>query len=212
MMIRRLDGSIKGPIVARRTVARIGVERRFAEPITRTDYALEILAELAAEANVQLTERHEGGRRWEARLFRADGLVQRLRIETGQPTRDVALLMRLFRERIDSLADPLDPGFGYDLLRLDVALAETLDASQLKLEGGEAQRGDVAQLVGAVLVIQHLRADKQAQKGEYKQGIQPRRLAKVVVVVVTLVVSHRRAPHLYQSLCPARRNAVVGSR
>ncbi len=147
MMIRRLDGSVKGPIVARRTVAKIGVERRFAEPITRTDYALEILAELAAEANVQLTERHEGGRRWEARLFRADGLVQRLRIETGQPTRDVALLMRLFRERIDSLADPLDPGFGYDLLRLDVALAETLDASQLKLEGGEAQRGDVAQLV-----------------------------------------------------------------
>ena len=62
--------------------------------------------------------------------------VQRLRIETGQPTRDVALLMRLFRERIDALADPLDPGFGYDLIRLDVALAERLDATQLKLEGG----------------------------------------------------------------------------
>ena len=123
MMIRRLDGSVKGPIVPRRTVPAIGTERRFAEPIARTDYALEVLAELAGEAAVQLTERHEGGRRWEARLFRADGLVQRLRVETGQPTRDVALLMRLFRERIDSLADPLDPGFGYDLIRLDVALA-----------------------------------------------------------------------------------------
>ena len=147
MMIRRLDGSVKGPIVPRRTVPAIGTERRFAEPIARTDYALEVLAELAGEAAVQLTERHEGGRRWEARLFRADGLVQRLRVETGQPTRDVALLMRLFRERIDSLADPLDPGFGYDLIRLDIALAERLDASQLKLEGGEAQKGEVAQLL-----------------------------------------------------------------
>jgi protein ImuB len=116
MMIRRLDGSVKGPIIARRSVAKIGVERRFAEPIARTEYALEMLAELATEAAGQLSERHEGGRRWEARLFRADGLVQRLRIETGQPTRDVAL-------------------------------AEKLDASQLKLEGGEAQKGEVAQLV-----------------------------------------------------------------
>ena len=47
--------------------------------------------------------------------------------------------MRLFRERIDGLADPLDPGFGYDLIRIDVALAERIDASQLKLEGGHHQ-------------------------------------------------------------------------
>jgi len=147
MMIRRLDGEVKGPITPRRTVPKIGVERRFAEPIARTDYALEVLGELAAEAAETLAERHEGGRRWEARLFRADGLVQRLRIETGTPTRDVALLMRLFRERIDGLADPLDPGFGYDLIRLDIALAERLDASQLKLEGGEAQKGEVVQLL-----------------------------------------------------------------
>ncbi len=147
MMVRRLNGEVKGPITPRRTTPKIGVERNFAEPIARTDYALEVLAELATEAAQTLAERHEGGRRWEARLFRADGLVQRLRVETGTPTRDVALLMRLFRERIDSLADPLDPGFGYDLIRLDIALAERLDASQLKLEGGEAQKGEVAQLL-----------------------------------------------------------------
>ena len=62
-------------------------------------------------------------------------------VETGQPTRDVALLMRLFRERIDALADPIDPGFGFDLIRLDVALAERLDAAQLKLEGGAVAEG-----------------------------------------------------------------------
>jgi protein ImuB len=151
--VRRLAGDYKAPVKARVRVAPIAVERRFAEPIARTDYALEVLEDLAAEAAGTLAERHQGGRRWEARLFRADGHIQSLRVETGQPTRDVALLMRLFAERIDSLSDPLDPGFGYDLVRLDVAFAERLDAAQLRLEGGAATRetgageGQVAQLV-----------------------------------------------------------------
>ena len=134
--IRQLSGDAHSPIAPQQRQAPIATERRFAEPIARTDYALEVLAELAGEAAAVLEERRQGGRRWEARLFRADGQVQRLRVETGRPTRDVPLLMRLFRERIDTLADPLDPGFGYDMLRLDVVLAERLDAAQLKLEGG----------------------------------------------------------------------------
>ena len=145
--VRRLTGEAKAPIVARRLTERIAAERRFAEPIARSEDALAVLAELAGEAAGKLERRHEGGRRWEARLFRTDGDIQSLRIETGQPTRDVALLMRLMRERIESLADPLDPGFGYDLVRLDVVLAERLDAAQLKLEGGAARTGEVDALV-----------------------------------------------------------------
>lgn len=145
--VRRLAGDHKAPVKPRVRVAPVAVERRFAEPIARTDYALDVIEDLAAEAGTILAERHQGGRRWEARLFRSDGHIQSLRVETGQPTRDVAVLMRLFAERIDALADPLDPGFGYDLIRLDVALAERLDAAQLRLEGGAAQREGVAQLV-----------------------------------------------------------------
>ena len=145
--IRRLSGEAAVPIVARKAVERIAATRRFAEPVARTDFALDVLAELAAEAILALEKRHEGGRRWEARLFRTDGDVRSLRIETGAPTRDAALLMRLFRERIDALADPLDPGFGYDMIRLDVVLAERLDAAQLKLEGGAARDTEVAALV-----------------------------------------------------------------
>jgi protein ImuB len=108
-----------------------------------------VIEELAGEAGNTLGQRHQGGRRWEARLFRSDGHIQSLRVETGQPTRDVALLMRLFAERIDALADPLDPGYGYDLIRLDVTLAERLDAAQLRLEGGEGatQVPAVAELI-----------------------------------------------------------------
>lgn len=145
--IRRLSGEVKRPIKPRLPTPSIGVERRFAEPIARTEFALEILAELVAEAGTRLEERYQGGRRWQASLFRSDGQVRCLRIETGWPTRNVSTLMRLFRERIDGLADPLDPGFGYDMVRLEVMLAEQLDASQLKLEGGETREADVARLV-----------------------------------------------------------------
>ncbi|MHA0319980.1 Y-family DNA polymerase [Sphingomonas melonis] len=147
--VRRLSGDYKAPVRPRVRVAPVVVERRFAEPIARTDYALEVIEELAGEAGNTLGQRHQGGRRWEARLFRSDGHIQSLRVETGQPTRDVALLMRLFAERIDALADPLDPGYGYDLIRLDVTLAERLDAAQLRLEGGEGatQAPAVAELI-----------------------------------------------------------------
>lgn len=149
--LRRLSGEILAPVVPRRTASPIVVERRFAEPVGRTEYALEVIAALAGEAADTLEKRREGGRRWEVRLFRADGQVQALRVETGRPTRDVELLMRLFAERIDALADPLDPGFGYDLMRLAVVLAEPLEASQLKLEGGDAAKATDGEAMSALV-------------------------------------------------------------
>lgn len=145
--VRELAGEVANPLTVRQTVAPVAVERRFAEPVARTDHVLEVLAALVDEAAEQLEQRREGGRRWEARLFRADGAVHTLRVETARPTRDPQLLLRLWRERIDALADPLDPGFGYDLISLAVALAEPLDAQQLGLDGGKAKEGDTGTLV-----------------------------------------------------------------
>jgi protein ImuB len=104
--------------------------RRFAEPIGRVEDALACLEELGGQAAKTLLERHEGGRRFLARLFRSDGAVAAVEVTTGQPTRDPALLIRLFRERIDALSDPIDPGFGFDLIRLDVGGTEKLVARQ----------------------------------------------------------------------------------
>ena len=111
-------------------------ERRFAEPLGSTAHATKVLAELAGEAIEQLSERGKGGRHFRATFFRSDGLARSIAIETGHPTRDIGLVMRLFAERMDSLADPLDPGFGFDMIRLAVPRLETLGATQLKLEGG----------------------------------------------------------------------------
>lgn len=104
--------------------------RRFAEPIGRIEDALACLEELGHECAQTLLERHEGGRRFVARFFRSDGAIACVEVGTGQPTRDPALLIRLFRERVDSLADPIDPGFGFDMIRLDIGQCEPLAARQ----------------------------------------------------------------------------------
>lgn len=134
-------------ITPRRVPPALFVLRRFAEPIAVTDYILAALEALTCEAQTALRERGEGGRRFAASLFRSDGDIRRLFIETGAPTRDPALLMRLFRERIEALVDPLDPGFGYDALRLDIAVTEPLGPVQPGLEGQAADEEDVAGLV-----------------------------------------------------------------
>ena len=65
----------------------------------------------------------------------------------GAPTRDPGVLTRLFRERIDALADPLDPGFGFDLIRLAVPVTLPLVAQQLQLGGGAVADSELGALL-----------------------------------------------------------------
>lgn len=145
--LRQLLGEVAKPIKPRVPIAPIVVERRFAEPIARSEYALEVLAALIAEAARQMEERGEGGRRFEAFFFRSDGLVRPLGVETSRPSRDPALVMRLMGERIETLSDPIDPGFGFDLIRLSVPVTEMLAVSQLRLEGGAVREAEVTALI-----------------------------------------------------------------
>jgi len=145
--LRHLLGEISRPIKPRIRPAPIRTERRFAEPVARTEFALQVLGELAAEAGRQLEQVQAGGRRFEAAFFRSDGLVRPLAVETSQPTRDPKLVIRLFDERVEGLNDPIDPGFGFDLIRLMVPIIEPLAAAQLRLEGGAARDAEVAALI-----------------------------------------------------------------
>ena len=145
--LRELLGEVAKPIEPRIPLSPILAERRFAEPVARTEYALRMLGNLAQEVGRQLEECGEGGRRFEAYFFRSDGLVRQIAVETGQPSRDPALIMRLLNERIETLSDPIDPGFGFDLIRLAVPATQTLAVTQLKLGGGAAHGAEVAELV-----------------------------------------------------------------
>jgi protein ImuB len=151
--LHALLGLGQRPLRPRRPQAPVRIERRFAEPLGSTDYALKLLEEMAVEACEQLAERAQGGRRFEALFFRTDGLAFPLRVETSLPVRDAPAIMRLLRERIDSLNDPLDPGFGFDMLCFCTRLTEKMPPTQLALEGGEARREEsVAALVDRLSV------------------------------------------------------------
>ncbi len=120
LKLDRLLGREERRITPLRPPPDCAAERRFPAPLLESTALMEALARLVADIARLLESRGRGGRLFEAFFFRTDGAVRSLRVETGRPCRDPAMLLRLFRERMDALADPIDPGFGFDALRLEV--------------------------------------------------------------------------------------------
>jgi protein ImuB len=129
-------------ITPRRPLPICMTEQRFPEPITNTDYIRSVLRRLANDAARILELRGEGGRRFEASFFRADGELRRIAIDTAMPERGPDAVTDLIGQRLESLADPIDPGFGFDLIRLTVASTEMLVATQCAF--GREDRGEEA--------------------------------------------------------------------
>jgi protein ImuB len=121
-------GKAERPITPRSPLPNYSAERNFAEPVVTEAVIQETLISLAITLCEALEQRSEGARRLEAAFFRADGAVNRITIETGSPTRDAKIVARLFREKLDALADPLDPGFGFDLIRLAASRTQRCEA------------------------------------------------------------------------------------
>lgn len=145
--LRRLLGDEHVPIDPLAQPEPLHFERRFAEPVALQASIAACFFDLLRDAGRALEERSLGGRRFVLTLFRSDGARHRLAIETGLPTRDPAPVLRLFDERIGSLADPLDPGFGYDRITLFLPVTEPLAASQPTLDGSGQETTEVADLI-----------------------------------------------------------------
>lgn len=130
----------------------VWAERRFAEPMATVAPLLDVLEWLAQDLKRQLAGRGAGGRRFDAALFRTDGHVARLTVACGRPLRDPAAIRALFAERLEGLADPLDPGFGYDMVRLAAPLVEKLDQEQPGLAGEDAAPPDLGPLIDRLAI------------------------------------------------------------
>ncbi len=128
------------PLKLRRPPPRLMFETRLPEPLLSAEAAHGLLGGLCERAGRRLARLGRGGRGFEAALFRTDGAVHRLAVECGRPLRDPVAMLRLFDERIEGLADPLDPGFGYDRVALAVTRHEPLATRQPRL--GEAREAD----------------------------------------------------------------------
>jgi protein ImuB len=144
-LLRQLDralGHEHEPLTPRLPVAPYVAEQRFAEPIAREEDVLAVLERLAGRLKSALERKGDGARHLELALFRTDGAVARIAAKTSRPIRNPPDIRALFVERLAGLADPLDPGFGFDLVRLGVLVAEPAPPEQI----GFGDNDDAAEL------------------------------------------------------------------
>lgn len=138
------------PISPRRPPPDTMVEKRFAEPVATDTAIMTALASLAERLTATMAEQGKGARRVEARFFRTDGVVRALTVDMARPATEPRALLRLFRERLDALADPLDPGFGFDLMRLSALVTERIAQEQHDLDSHIHDDDEVAALVDRI--------------------------------------------------------------
>ena len=141
-LLRQFDralGSEHEPLNPRLPVAPYVAEQRFPEPIAREEDVLATVARLASRLKIALERRGDGARRIELTLFRTDGALRRIAAGTSRPLRAAEDIRVLFVERLAALADALDPGFGFDMARLSVLVAESAPSEQIGIGGAEDQ-------------------------------------------------------------------------
>lgn len=154
-LVNRLDalfGRQNEPISPRRIVPVCMVERRMAEPLIVMESVELVLQSLGEELFRQLQIRVEGAREIEASFFRVDGNVRRISIEAGRPLSDTKTLMRLLKERLSTLAEPLDAGYGFDIIRLAAVRTERTQALQKSLDNRAQETEAVDTLVDRLSV------------------------------------------------------------
>jgi protein ImuB len=155
-LFEKLDamfGRLKRPISPRFEAPSYLAERRFAEPISRRDSVEATILALAQELAHLLTRHGEGARRLDVSLYGVDGTVKHLIAGTSRPLRDPQTIARLFREKIEAICanadadDPLDAGFGFDVLRLSALAVERQDEEQANWLATTEDSQDLADLI-----------------------------------------------------------------
>jgi protein ImuB len=135
----RIVGKVDRRVSPVRVRAPLVFEMKCPEPVARDIEILGLIDVLAGQAAAELTARGQGGRAFIATFQRTDHVTRSITIETGKPLRIAATIVRLFRDRLGALADPLDPGFGFDEARLVVSRAEAFSETQITLDARDAQ-------------------------------------------------------------------------
>lgn len=140
ILLDRLDaatGAGRTALDHRLPPPRFSAEKPLAEPVEQVEDVLGLVQHLAATLAAALERHGLGARRIDLSLFRVDGKVTRLSVGSGRPVRDPLFIRRLFAEKVAALGT-LDPGFGFDLVRLAVPLTEPLVQSQEDFDTGRA--------------------------------------------------------------------------
>jgi protein ImuB len=121
-------------------------EQSFVEPIAREEDVLATILKLSGRLRGMLERQGVGARAIELTLFRTDGVVRRIRAGTSRPVRDPQAIRALFAERLVALGDEWDPGFGFDLARLAILVAEPALPEQVGFSANGDDRAALGEL------------------------------------------------------------------
>jgi protein ImuB len=146
-ILQQALGQGDAPISPRKPAPDYVAEKRFAEPVATHDAIAVTLSSLAAVLTAAMERHGKGARLLEASFFRTDGAVRSIAVEAGQPVTRAEVVERLFAEKFDALADPLDPGFGFDLIRLSAVRTLSAAAVQHGFDTAANEAEDVGLLV-----------------------------------------------------------------
>ncbi|WP_375413831.1 DNA polymerase Y family protein [uncultured Bradyrhizobium sp.] len=165
-LLEQALGQGNAPISPRKPLPDYIVEKRFAEPVSTGEVIAATLSRLAQMLVKAMEKQGKGARRLTASFFRTDGAVRAITVETGQPVTKAEMIDRLFRERLDALSDPLDPGFGFDLVRLSAGRTEIMVQQQHDLDAHVHDNDELTALIdriaariGGRRVVVHLPQD-----------------------------------------------------
>ena len=165
-LLEQALGQGDAPISPRKPLPDYIVEKRFAEPVATEAVVAATLSRLAGMLVLAMDRQGKGARRLEAQFFRTDGAVRAIAVDTGQPVTRNEVIDRLFRERLEALNDPLDPGFGFDLIRLSASRTEIVVQQQRDLDANVHNNDELAALIdriaariGGRRVVVHLPQD-----------------------------------------------------
>jgi protein ImuB len=149
-LLEQALGESDAPISPRKPLPDYIVEKRFAEPVATEAVISATLSGLAGMLVAAMAQQGKGARRLEARFFRTDGAVRTIAVDTGQPVTHEGVVIRLFRERLGALSDPLDPGFGFDLIRLSASCTEIVVQQQRDLDANVHDNDELAALIDRI--------------------------------------------------------------
>ncbi|WP_431016902.1 Y-family DNA polymerase [Bradyrhizobium pachyrhizi] len=143
-------GQGDAPISPRKPLPDYIVEKRFPEPVATDTVIALTLSSLAKMLVAAMDKQGKGARQLEASFFRTDGAVRAIMVETGRPVTRPEMIDRLFRERLDALNDPLDPGFGFDLIRLAAGRTEIVVQQQRDLDATIHDNDELSALIDRI--------------------------------------------------------------
>jgi protein ImuB len=149
-LLEQALGQSDAPISPRKPLPDYIVEKRFAEPVATAEVISATLSRLAGMLVAAMAQQGKGARRLEARFFRTDGAVRTISVDTGQPVTRSGVIDRLFRERLEALNDPLDPGFGFDLIRLSASHTEIVVQQQRDLDANVHDNDELSALIDRI--------------------------------------------------------------